>query len=80
MTFYIKKEIIHRLEEDVKFRLGLAFALGIVDRAIYNFLKKYKEDPFPNSNLTKKAALEYFKNEGYDEDQVLTQEIPALTS
>ncbi|WP_278380949.1 hypothetical protein [Chryseobacterium arthrosphaerae] len=80
MTFYIQKEIIERLETDVRFRGGLAFAMGVVDRAIYNFLLKYKEKPFPNSNLTKKAALEYFKTEGYNEDQVLTENMPALTS
>jgi hypothetical protein len=78
MEFYIKEEIIHKLESDVKFRMGLAFALCIVDRAIYNFIKKYKEAPFPNSNLTKKAALEYFRIEGFDEEQVLTNEIPVF--
>ncbi|WP_418124302.1 hypothetical protein ACNFU2_06640 [Chryseobacterium sp. PTM-20240506] len=77
MTFYIKKEIISRLESDVKFRLGLSFALGVVPQAVYNFVKKYNEDPYPNSNLTKKAALEFFKMEGYEENQVLTEKIPA---
>ncbi|QWA38844.1 hypothetical protein [Chryseobacterium sp. ZHDP1] len=78
MTFYIQKEIIEHLETDVRFRGGLAFSLGVVDRAIYNFILKYKEKPFANSNLTKKAALEYFRTEGYEEDQVLTQEIPVF--
>lgn len=80
MTFYIQKEIIERLETDVRFRGGLAFALGVVDRAIYNFLLKYKEKPFANSNLTKKAALEYFKEQGYSEDEILTENIPAITA
>jgi len=78
MTFYIKKEIIELLETDKRFRGGLSFSLGVVDRAIYNFILKYKEKPFANSNLTKKAALEYFKTEGFEEDQVLTQEIPVF--
>lgn len=78
MTFYIQKKIIEHLETDKRFRGGLAFSLGVVDRAIYNFILKYKDQPFANSNLTKKAALEYFKTEGYKEDQVLTKEIPVF--
>lgn len=80
MTFYIKNEIIDRLKSDIRFKQGLAYSLGVVEQAINNFLKKYTENPFANSNLTKKAALEYFKNEGYDEEKVLTTENPALKS
>lgn len=80
MTFFITNEIIDRLKSDVRFRQGLAYSLGVVDQAINNFLKKYTETPFANSNLTKKAALEFFKMEGYTEEQVLTKEIPAFNS
>lgn len=80
MKYYIKAQIIDKLDSDIKFRIGLAFALGIVDRAISNFLKKYKENPFPNSNLTKKAALDYFESEGFNEEKVLTKEIPVFKS
>lgn len=80
MTFYIKNEIIDQLKNDVRFKQGLAYSLGVVEQAINNFLKKYTENPFANSNLTKKAALEFFKSQGYDEDKVLTQEIPANIS
>ena len=77
MDYFIKKVIVQKILADVTIRTRLAAALGLGERAIWNFCKTYLDKPFPNSNLTKKAALVYLESEGFKEDQVLTTETPA---
>lgn len=77
MDYYVKKVIVLKILENVTLRIRLAGALGLGERAIWNFCKNYLEHPIPNSNLTKKAALVYLETEGYKEDDVLTTEKPA---
>lgn len=57
--------IIEKLLNDTKFRLNTALALGVTERNVYN-LAKSKSD-----NLTKAAAVEYFKSTGLTEDEIL---------
>lgn len=78
MAFYIKNEIIQRLNDDVKFRVRLAAALGVSERSVYDIIKKCQVKPIPNSTFTKKAALNFFESEGYNEDEYLTNEIPVV--
>lgn len=77
MDYYVKKVIVQKILDNVTLRTRLAAALGLGERTIWNFCKNYLEKPIPNSNLTKKAALEYLDSEGYAEKDVLTTEIPA---
>lgn len=74
---YIKKQLIIRIIEDVKFRERLASALGVKNRAVYNQALRYRDNPTPNSNFTKIVAIEFFKSEGYTDDQILTEDISA---
>ncbi|WP_300685490.1 hypothetical protein [Chryseobacterium sp.] len=78
MAFYIKNEMIQRLNKDGKLRIRLAAALEVSDRAVYDVVKKSQKKPIANSTFTKKAALDFFKMEGYEEDSFLTNEIPVI--
>lgn len=77
MLFYIQPKIIKKLDEDGHLRTKLAVAMMVTERGVYNMVKRYIEKPAPNSNLTKKAVLEFFKTEGYSEDEILTKDKPA---
>lgn len=78
MAFYIKNEMIQQLNENGKFRIRLAAALEVSDRAVYDIVKKSLKKPIPNSTLTKKAALDFFKQEGFEEDSFLTKIKPVV--
>lgn len=78
MAFYIKNEMIQQLNDNGKFRIRLAAALEVSDRAVYDIVKKSLKKPIPNSTLTKKAALEFFKEAGYEEDSFLTKIKPVV--
>lgn len=80
LSFYIRREILIRLKQDIPFRVGLALALGVTERAVYDTIKKCMENALSNSSFTKKAALKYFEQHGYTEEEVLTEEIPAIHS
>lgn len=73
---YIKQEIITLLLESVIMRGKLATALGIGSPSVYKSLVKYKESPFKNSVFTKIAAINFLKQEGYTEEQILSVERP----
>lgn len=77
MSYFVKMPIIERIKDDVSLRLNIAVALGIMERAVYNHVLKYKKEPFPNSNFTKAAVVKYLISEGYTEDEILTKEQPA---
>lgn len=77
MIYYLKLEINRRILEDSNFRLGLALALGVGERAVSNAAKKYNDQPFGNSSLTKMAAVKFFEQEGYSSEDILTTEQPA---
>ena len=57
--------IIEKLLNDTKFRLNTALALGVTERNVYNLAKSNSD------NLTKAAAVEYFKSTGLTEDEIL---------
>lgn len=77
MMYYLNFDIIRRILEDSNFRLGLALALGVGERAVSNTAKKYNEQPFGNSTFTKMAAVNFFESEGYTSENILTTEQPA---
>lgn len=77
MLYYLNPKIIESILSDTNFRLKLALALEIGERPVYNTAKKYMKEPFGNSTFTKMAAVKFFEQEGYSEEQILTTEQPA---
>lgn len=77
MDYFIKTEIVEKIQSDVVFRTRLAAAMGLGERAIWNFALKYLKKPSANTYLTKKSVLDFFETEGYDIDEdILTTEPP----
>lgn len=75
---YVRIQLIIRIIEDAKFRERLASVMGIKNRAVYNQALKYREKPVENSNFTKIVVIEFFKKEGYLEEQILTKDNTAV--
>ena len=76
-SYFIKKGIVQKLLDDVYFRMRLAIHVKLGERAVYNFAQKYLEDPIPDHHLTRKVAIDFFMEEGYSEEEILTTEKPA---
>lgn len=75
---YVKKILIERLIDDVKFRNRLADRLNLTERAVFNTAKRYLDEPKINCQFTKMAVIQFFKEEGYAEDSILTDDISAI--
>ena len=71
---YIKKVVIQRLIDDVKFRERLASELGVTGQAIYTMAKRYCDSPFPNSNFTRIAVINFFISEDYTQEYFSSQD------
>lgn len=75
---YIKKTVIQRLIDDVKFRERLAVTLGVTGQAIYTMAKRYCDSPFPNSNFTRIVVIQFFVSEDYSQDYFLVHDLSAV--
>lgn len=75
---YIKITLIQRLISDVQFRNELAEVLGVTSQAIYTMAKRYINDPFPHSNFTRIAVIEFFEKYDYNRDHFLVQDKSAV--
>ena len=76
MAYYIKINLIKDLESNSQLRHELAVAMELSERAIYNTVKLYLEDPIKNCNFTKFAAIKFFKEKEFLD--FLTEEKPAV--
>lgn len=66
----LTQPIIDRLLTDTIFRRETGIALGVNE----NTVKHLAVENRPNNNLTKIAAIYYFKSKGYSEKQILEKE------
>lgn len=76
MLYFINSDIINKLNDDIHLRTRLAASMHITERAIYNVVKKYLVEPVPNSSLTKISAINFFKEEGYTEEEIYYTQKP----
>ena len=60
--------ILEKLLNDKNFRLNTALALGVSERNVQILAEKNSD------NLTKAAAIEFYKSTGLTEDQILVKE------
>ena len=63
--------IIEKLTTDKNFRLNTAIALDVTERNIQILADKNSN----NSNLTKIAAIKYFKSTGFKESEIFEKEL-----
>lgn len=77
MEYFIKQSIIKKLNEDASFRMKLAIELQITERGVYNIVKRYINNATANSTLTKLAAIEFFRSEGFDDKEIFFTKSPA---
>lgn len=77
MSYFVKMPIIERIKDDTSVRRDISIALDLMERAVYNHVLKYINEPFPNSNFTKVAVIKYLISIGYTEEDILTTEQPA---
>lgn len=56
--------IIQKLLKDKKFRLSTALALGVTERNIQQLAERNSD------NLTKMAAVEYYRSTGLTDEQI----------
>lgn len=78
MGYFIKLKLMQELDSNSPLRHELAVAMEISERAVYNTVRRYLDQPFPNSVLTKLAAVRFFESKGFKEEEVFTENQPAL--
>lgn len=66
----VSQFIIEKLLNDKNFRLNTALALGVTERNIQILADKNST----NSNLTKMAAIKYYKSTGLKESEIFETE------
>lgn len=67
----VSQLIIEKLLNDKNFRLNTAIALGVTERNVQILAEKNTV----NSNLTKMAAIEYYKSTGLKEEEIFEAEV-----
>ncbi|RKS00464.1 hypothetical protein [Flavobacterium sp. 102] len=67
----IAQLVIEKLLNDQNFRLNTALALGVSERNVQILAEKNSV----NSNLTKMAAIEYYKSTGLKEEDIFEGEM-----
>lgn len=79
MKYFININLIQDLEKDSKLRHELAVEMEISERAVYNTIKRYLEEPLPNCSFTKLAAVNFFKSKGITEEEIFEAELQPAT-
>lgn len=64
----VSKEIIEKIINDRDFRLNTALAMGITENNVRNLAKAN------SSNLTKYAAVKFFKSKGFTESEIFNKQ------
>ena len=70
MEYFININLIKKLDEDSMLRHELAVSMMLSERAIYNTIRRYLQEPIPNCTLTKLAAVNFFKEKGYSDEEI----------
>lgn len=64
----VSEQILDKIKRDRVFRFGVAMALGISERQVYNLIKNNSD------NLTKYKAVEYYLSQGFSESEIFEKE------
>ncbi len=68
----ISKDILDRLYEDRKFRMGMALALDVSENQVYYLIKSTRRGS--SKRFLDKKSLEYLRGAGYVDAEILTEE------
>lgn len=78
MNIYIQQIVIDNLLKDNSLRMRLALELNCTEQAVLKMAQKSNSMDIPNSSLTKLAAIEFFRAEGYTDEEIYYKNEPAL--
>ncbi|WP_298118047.1 hypothetical protein [Flavobacterium sp.] len=70
----VSQIIVEKLLNDKNFRLNTALALGVTERNVINLAKSNSD------NLTKMAAVNFYKSTGLKDDEIFVYEKVTYTS